>query len=223
MRPDSVVVASPALDDDLRFTQRIEDLAIEEFIAQAGIEAFDEAVLPGTARCNIGGPCADGSDPVLHGLGDELGSIVGTDVPGNTAQDEEVRQCVDDVDGFEPAGHPDRKALMGELVNDVEHADPAPIVGAVLDEVVGPDVIAMLGPEADAGPIGQPQATALRLPCGNLQPLASPDPFDPLVVDEPAGPAQQLGDLAIAIAAILPGQRDDVGRQPLFILTAPRD
>src|SRR6187549_318226 len=84
MRPDSVVVASPALDDDLRFTQRIEDLAIEEFIAQAGIEAFDEAVLPGTARCNIGGPCADGSDPVLHGLGDELGSIVGTDVPGNT-------------------------------------------------------------------------------------------------------------------------------------------
>ena len=81
----------------------------------------------------------------------------------------------------------------------------------------------MLGPEADAGPIGQPQATALRLPCGNLQPLASPDPFDPLVVDEPAGPAQQLGDLAIAIAAILAGEFHGVGRQPLFIVTPLRD
>src|SRR6059058_2644080 len=64
-----------------------------------------------------------------------------------------------------------------------------------------------------------------RLGClaGTLQPLASPDPLDPLVVDQPAGPAQQLGDLAIAIAAIPPGQRDDVGRQPLFVLTAPWD
>src|ERR1700687_504640 len=58
---------------------------------------------------------------------------------------------------------------------------------------------------------------------GSLQPLASPDPLDPLVVNQPAGPAQQLGDLAIAIAAILPGQLDDVVRQPILIVTAPRD
>src|ERR1051326_1372224 len=58
---------------------------------------------------------------------------------------------------------------------------------------------------------------------GDLQPLASPDPLDPLVVDQPARPAQQLGDLAIAVAAILPSQLDDVGRQLLFVLTAPRD
>jgi hypothetical protein len=61
------------------------------------------------------------------------------------------------------------------------------------------------------------------LPGRNLQPLAPPDSLDPLVVDEPAGPAQQLGDLAIAVAAILPGQFDDVGGQPLFIVTALRD
>ena len=66
-------------------------------------------------------------------------------------------------------------------------------------------------------------AAALRLPCRNLQPLASPDPLDPLVVDQPAGPAQQLGDLAIAVAAIVPGQLDDVGGQLLFIMTALRD
>ena len=57
----------------------------------------------------------------------------------------------------------------------------------------------------------------------DLQPLASSDPLDTLIVDEPAGPAQQLGDLAVAVAAILPGQFDDVGCQPLFIITALRD
>ncbi len=95
-------------------------------------------------------------------------------------------------------------------------------MGAVLDEVVGPDMIAVLGPEPDTGAVVQPETTALRLPCRNLQPLASPDPLDPLVVDEPTGPAQQLGDLAIAIAAIEPGQLDDVGGQPLFIIPALR-
>src|SRR6059058_847968 len=64
-----------------------------------------------------------------------------------------------------------------------------------------------------------------RLGClaGTLQPLASPDPLDPLVVDQPAGPAQQLGDLAVAVSAILPGQLDDVSGQSRFIVTAVRD
>ena len=84
-------------------------------------------------------------------------------------------------------------------------------------------MIAVLGPESDAGAVVQPETTALRLPGGHLQPLALPDPLDPLVVDYPARLAQQLGDLAIAVAAVLPGQFDDVGCQPLFIITALRD
>jgi hypothetical protein len=96
-------------------------------------------------------------------------------------------------------------------------------MGAVLDEVVGPDVIAVLGPEPDTGAVVEPEATPPGLPGRNLQPLASPDPLDPLVVDEPAGPAQQLGDLAVAVAAIVSGQLDDVSDQPLFIITALRD
>ena len=35
MRPDGVVVATPALDDDLGLTQGVEDLAIEQLVAQA--------------------------------------------------------------------------------------------------------------------------------------------------------------------------------------------
>src|SRR3954468_19749278 len=86
--------------------------------------------------------------------------------------------------------------------------------GALLEEVVGPDVRGGLGPQPAARSIIQPQASALGLSGGDLQPLASPDPFDPLVVDQPACPAQQLGDLAVAVATILPSQLDHVLRQP---------
>jgi hypothetical protein len=50
-----------------------------------------------------------------------------------------------------------------------------------------------------------------------------PDPLNPLVVDQPAGSAQQRGNLAVAVATILPGQLDDIVRQPCCILAAPRD
>jgi hypothetical protein len=131
------VVATPALDRDLRHTQRVERFCVEQFVAQARVEALDEAVFPGVARRDGGG--------------------LGT---GTAVLSEQAR----------------------------EHG-----------------------------------AGALRLFLGDLQPLASPDPLDPLVIDEPAGPAQQRGDLAIAVATILAGQLDDVGRQPLFVVTAPRD
>ena len=47
MRPDGVVVISPLLDQDLRLPEGIEDLSVEQLVAEAGIEAFDVTVLPG--------------------------------------------------------------------------------------------------------------------------------------------------------------------------------
>jgi hypothetical protein len=56
---------------------------------------------------------------------------------------------------------------------------------------------------------------------GNLQPLTSPDPLDALVVDDPSsGRPQQLRDLAVAVAAVLPGQFDDIGREPFLVVSA---
>jgi hypothetical protein len=64
-----------------------------------------------------------------------------------------------------------------------------------------------------------------RLGClwGTLEPLTLPDTLDPLVVDYPARLAQELGDLAIAIAAVLPGKLDNIGRETLLVVTAARD
>jgi len=92
----------------------------------------------------------------------------------------------------------------------------------MLDEVVGPHVIAMLRPQADTRPIRQPQTAALGLPLGDLQPLTSPNTLDPFVVDQPARGPQQGCDFAVAVAAILPGKLDDVGRQPLLVVAALR-
>ena len=91
-------------------------------------------------------------------------------MPGNATQDEQVRERIDDIDGFEPAVHPDGQALVGELVDDVEHAELASIVGAVLDEVVGPDMVAVFRPEPDARSIVQPQRPRLGCFCGTFSP-----------------------------------------------------
>jgi hypothetical protein len=112
---------------------------------------------------------------------------------------------------------------MAELVEHVEHPILASIMGAVLDKVVGPDMIAVLRAQPNARSIGQPEPTALGLLRWDLQPLASPDTLDPLVVDYPTRLAQELGDFAIAVAAVLPGKRDNVGRQMLLVVTTARD
>jgi hypothetical protein len=56
----------------------------------------------------------------------------------------------------------------------------------------------------------------------DFQPLASPDALYPGVTDDPAGLAQQCCDLAIAVAAILASQFDNICRQLLGIGPAPR-
>jgi hypothetical protein len=84
-------------------------------------------------------------------------------------------------------------------------------VGAILDEVIGPDMIAMLRAQPNARSVGQPEPAALGLLMGNLRPLALPDTLDPLVVDCPARLTQQFGDLAIAIAAVLSSKLDNIG------------
>jgi hypothetical protein len=112
---------------------------------------------------------------------------------------------------------------MGELVEHVEHPILASVVGAVLNEVVGPDMITVLWPQSDARSVRQPEPPALGLLAGHLEPLAPPDPLDPLVVDHPArGRAQQLRDLAVAVAAVPARELDDVGRELFLVVPAPR-
>src|SRR5215207_8060750 len=80
VRAHLIVVAPPALDHDLCLAQAVEDLAIEQLVAEPGIEALDEAVLPWAAGGDVGGLGPYRRDPFLHRLGHELGAVVGADV-----------------------------------------------------------------------------------------------------------------------------------------------
>jgi hypothetical protein len=67
------------------------------------------------------------------------------------------------------------------------HPVLATIAGAILDEVIGPDMIALLRPQPDARSVGQPEPAALGLLMGDLQPLALPNTLDPLgLIVQPA-------------------------------------
>jgi hypothetical protein len=84
-------------------------------------------------------------------------------------------------------------------------------------------MIALLRAQPHARSVGQPESAALGLLSWDLQPLASPDTLDPLVVDYPARLPQQFGNLAIAVAAVLPGKLDNIGRETLLVVTTMRD
>src|SRR5664280_2020145 len=96
-------------------------------------------------------------------------------------------------------------------------------MGAVSDEVIGPDMVGPLRPQTDAGAVIEPQTSSLRLFGRDLQPLTSPDPLNPLLVHRPASPAKQRRNPAVSVAAILTGKGNDVGSQPCLIIRCRRN
>ncbi len=93
-------------------------------------------------------------------------------------------------------------------------------MGAVLDKVIGPDMVRTFGSQTDARPVVQPEPSFLSLLLRHFKPLTPPDPLDPLMVHTPACVVEQTGDCPVAIAAILARQLDDVCGQLTFIAPA---
>ena len=75
MRSDGVVVSPTLLDDDLNLAERVEDLAIEKFIPEAGIDAFAVSILLGRARFDEGCLGANSCNPVPDLLSNELRAV----------------------------------------------------------------------------------------------------------------------------------------------------
>jgi len=58
-------------------------------------------------------------------------------------------------------------------------------MGLRLNEVVAPDMIAVLRPKADAGAVVEPQPPSRLLPFGYFKPLTAPDPLDAITPNLP--------------------------------------
>lgn len=66
MGPLPVVMIAPPAGDDPNLLKAVEDFTVEQLIPQAGIEAFDIAVLPRAAGLDIEGGDAEPAEPLAH-------------------------------------------------------------------------------------------------------------------------------------------------------------
>src|SRR5215210_1342013 len=160
VRACGIVVASPIFNHDLGLLERVEDLTFEQFIAELRVEALAVAILPRAAWLDVSRLGPHSRDPLPHGFGHEFAAVIGPNMARNTAQDEQVREHIDHINCLQLPAHPDGQALAGELVDDVEHAELAPVMGAILDKVIGPDMVGILWPQPDAGSVSKPEPSA---------------------------------------------------------------
>jgi hypothetical protein len=86
-----------------------------------------------------------------------------------------------------------------------------------LDEVVAPDMIAMLRPQADARSVVQPEPAARSLLPGYFKSLTAADPLDTITAELPAGVGKQRCDPTIPVSSVLGCQRDNRSRQSVLI------
>lgn len=79
MEPGRVVVLAEGFNDHPGLGQGPALLPVEAFVAGATVEAFDEAVIPGTGRGDVDGLDVLLCQSALEVMGDKLRAVVGTD------------------------------------------------------------------------------------------------------------------------------------------------
>ncbi len=128
----------------------------------------------------------------------------------------ELREAMEHVIGLELSLNHDGEALSTEFVDNRQCLDWTTVVSPVCHEIIGPDMVAMGGPEPDTRPIVEPETSAFGLLLGNLQPLLTPDAFHPLMIDPPTLSSEQCRYPTITVAPIGFGKIDNFFSELLF-------
>lgn len=144
MRPVLIILLAPLFADVLRFLHVTKEIAIQTFLAQLVEEALDVGILPGTAWRDKDGFAVLLWQPSPYGVGDELRSIVAAQMFGRTMLLKEPLQQANNVSTGDRASHQHRQTLAAEFVQDRENAQLSASLGTVMDEVVTPDMVAVL-------------------------------------------------------------------------------
>jgi len=163
MRSDRVVLFAPLLDDDCGLLQAVEDFTVQAFVAQFAVEGLAVAILPWAAGRYVERLRSQLRKPAAHNLGRHLRAVVRPDVLRHTFGEHHIGHGVDDAEAVDATGHPDRQAFPRELVDQRHQSELAAVMGLRLDEVVAPDMVAMLRSQPDAGSVVEPQPAARPL------------------------------------------------------------
>src|SRR5665213_3526565 len=208
---------APLADDDLGFLQAVEDLTVEQLVAQLAVEAFTIAVLPRTARRDVESLGTHARQPLPHDLGGHFGAVIGSDVFWNPAGHHDIGHRFQNAQAVNPTCDADRQTLAGELVDQGHQPNLSTVMGLGFDEVVGPDMIAPLRSQPDARAVIEPYSASGPLFPGYFQPLTPPDALHAISADGPACFVEQRRDPSVAVTAVLRCQLNDGPCQRVFI------
>src|ERR1035438_9593122 len=222
VRPLRVVFHAPPLRQNLCLLQRVEDLAVQELIAQLPVEALTVPVLPRTPGLNVQRPRAYLSQPLPQLLGNELRPVVRTNVLWDPAHQHHIRQCIDHLQTPQAPRHPQPQALPRILVDQHQDAQRSSIVRHRFHKIVAPHMIRPLPAQPDTRAIVQPQPSPRFLLGGYFQPFAPPDALHAIFPHSPARTPQQRRNPPVAVASVLRGQLDDVSRQCILVVALHR-
>ena len=186
VRPHGVIVLPPPFAQDMGLSLGVEDFPIEELISELSVKGLAVAVLPGTSGFDEQGAHLKPGEPLAHALRTELGAIVGAQVIRTAPGNKQVGQCCQHIIRRQFPGRHDREGLSRELIHDREQPEHLPVVRPIGQEVVRPDMVRVLGAEAHARPVGQPEPAALGLALRHLQAYQTPEPRHSLPVHPPA-------------------------------------
>ena len=137
---------------------------------------------------------------------------------GCPVTNEQLAQRVKDIPGGELALDPDGEALACVLVDHAQHTEHPSIVGAVLHEVIGPDMAFVRWPQPHARAVIQPETAAFWLFHRYFQPLSPPDAVNPLLVHMPAVVPEQGRDPPVTVPAKPLGKASDRHCHGVFIV-----
>ena len=96
-----IVIESPTVDDPAGVRQAEEQLTVEQFVAQAAVEAFDIAVFPRAPLGDEQRLHAGSLEPPRHRLGYELGAVIAAQMFWCTSHGEQILQHFNDALGRE--------------------------------------------------------------------------------------------------------------------------
>ena len=132
--------------------------------------------------------------------------------------DKEIRETVKHIIRLDLPGHYNRQRLPTVLVDDCQNFDRPSVTCSIHHKIIGPNMVAMRGPETDTGTVIEPQPTPFRLFLRDFQPLLTPDTLHPFVVHLPTVTSQKRRYPSVSITTIPGGQGDYLTPEGFLII-----
>jgi len=145
-----VVVFPPFLDDDVRFSERVEDFTVKQLVSHPSVKAFTISVLPRRPWLDLGCLCTDHHDPVPDRLCNKLRAIVRSSEGWCAPKNEQITQSIDHICRVQFSLHPDRQTFPAVLVQHVQFPEELSVFGPTVNEVIGPDMVLILWSQPNA-------------------------------------------------------------------------